>query len=1196
MSRNRKRPQRPITESKVISEELKQLSRRRREAFGKDQEKTSIEKSRVGLAISGGGVRSGAFGLGFLQGLIEKRFLPFVDYLSTVSGGGYAGSFLSSYSLQQEHHSDSTCQKKVVGDENKSRTFGSDQKRILKLIYSVDYLRHLGDFFNRSVFGALLVLVVGLSGLIFATSLTAFTYQLVNDQTVRFAIRPLGFNSDVTAAFLPPAILVFLWLALWLFDIARRGRKASGDWARPFLYLIVFTVPVAVTLLLGTGDITLETIPAWLGYPVDGLKAQHFSQPLVAAFAGLVFASLLPYLKPKLLIKSGLNPRSTFERASFWLASRALLIGLPLLFVGMFARENLSRKNSERTALLRVQNEIIGWKNWIVDAPFLERFEPLLAEHLADIPYRPTEFEGVESPWSDPTLYTSELPSDVKSEVQLLLRILDKSGIQDDQAPVSGQGPHYKTCEEIYNDLKKVLEHEKNAIERLEVTNSIPEAWANLLVIPFDSFIRDDHLDAGLNPSDVASAVSDTWKRQEAMLNKNPLRQVIERRRRAYDVKLAMLAPINSLLRDPSLYRKLENGTDHNGTKITEITEWKAAKRVAVLFDPTVQEDNVQHRILPSELGKEERYDDLVSANRKLLNAIAGDISDQDSRPHYLEKPEAVFANHVWRADQKTRLAVVFWAGLVFLVSGFAVDLNLTSIHRYYAQRLANAWIEPVKGVGTRIPLALLDTVSRGYPYHLLNGSVYMLGYRNQEDFPEPFDYFLFSQKYCGSERTAFQETGEFMDGEYGLDDAMAISGGAVSVLHLTKNPLLTAILFVLNFRLGQWVENPGYRSILPAKLGKIYSRFSPISPLRVLLSLWIKAEERRLCFVADGGFFDNLGIDALLRRRCKVIITVDASEDPQSEFSDLMRVIRYARMKHRISIRSLDHKGLPFQELIPNAKTSFTKKHFFLGKIEYPDGEDGILIFVKSSMTGDERDELLQYRNRNPEFPHDSTADQAFLPEKFESYRMLGSHVACSVVESLCFDSSNYETVDEMVEALGEKHGIATSEHCELTSLLDSISESDAERNAALAKLEHFVPTDVGEVSVLVSNALMSLHDQNGEQFDRSQISRQILRNRPQAVLPHLMLLLESIDHTAIRNAIVCVGWYLEMGEVVPESIRSKLMDLASDEKHAVATRLKAIQVIKTHERGLGNRATAILDEIAEKEPKPRLARAAKR
>lgn len=49
---------------------------------------------RIGLALSGGGIRSATFCLGLLRGLAKNGLLPRFDYLSTVSGGGYVGAAL----------------------------------------------------------------------------------------------------------------------------------------------------------------------------------------------------------------------------------------------------------------------------------------------------------------------------------------------------------------------------------------------------------------------------------------------------------------------------------------------------------------------------------------------------------------------------------------------------------------------------------------------------------------------------------------------------------------------------------------------------------------------------------------------------------------------------------------------------------------------------------------------------------------------------------------------------------------------------------------------------------------------------------------------------------------------------------------------------------------------------------------------
>lgn len=50
------------------------------------------------LCISGGGIRSATFALGAIQGLAKRGILQQFDYLSTVSGGGYIGSWLTAWS------------------------------------------------------------------------------------------------------------------------------------------------------------------------------------------------------------------------------------------------------------------------------------------------------------------------------------------------------------------------------------------------------------------------------------------------------------------------------------------------------------------------------------------------------------------------------------------------------------------------------------------------------------------------------------------------------------------------------------------------------------------------------------------------------------------------------------------------------------------------------------------------------------------------------------------------------------------------------------------------------------------------------------------------------------------------------------------------------------------------------------------
>jgi hypothetical protein len=50
-------------------------------------------------------------------------------------------------------------------------------------------------------------------------------------------------------------------------------------------------------------------------------------------------------------------------------------------------------------------------------------------------------------------------------------------------------------------------------------------------------------------------------------------------------------------------------------------------------------------------------------------------------------------------------------------------------------------------------------------------------------------------------------------------------------------------------------------------------------------------------------------------------------------------------------------------------------------------------LVYIKSSLTGDENDYVFHYKRRYSAFPHETTVDQMFSGEQFEAYRALGYH-----------------------------------------------------------------------------------------------------------------------------------------------------------------------------------------------------------
>jgi len=95
------------------------------------------EEAPVGLSLSGGGVRSATFSLGVLQNLARRGFLKHVDYLSTVSGGGYLGGCFSSLYSQTKDRG--------VAREGEEE-FDLEKNFALSTADQMHHLRRRGDF------------------------------------------------------------------------------------------------------------------------------------------------------------------------------------------------------------------------------------------------------------------------------------------------------------------------------------------------------------------------------------------------------------------------------------------------------------------------------------------------------------------------------------------------------------------------------------------------------------------------------------------------------------------------------------------------------------------------------------------------------------------------------------------------------------------------------------------------------------------------------------------------------------------------------------------------------------------------------------------------------------------------------------------------------------------------------------------
>jgi hypothetical protein len=247
-------------------------------------------------------------------------------------------------------------------------------------------------------------------------------------------------------------------------------------------------------------------------------------------------------------------------------------------------------------------------------------------------------------------------------------------------------------------------------------------------------------------------------------------------------------------------------------------------------------------------------------------------------------------------------------------------------------------------------------------------------------------DSFTLTPLRCGSDRpkVGYAPTdsadGKFADG-VPLGQAVSISGAAVSSnMGYNTSPLVAFLLTMFNVRLGWWFPNPGQNRWKSRGLN-----FSLYYLLRELLG--IADENRNFLNVSDGGHFENLAVYELIRRRCKLIIACDAECDEQMQFGGLGNLVRICGTDFGAEI-DIDVKS------IRPTKEGHSLAHCSVGIIKYSSGEIGRLIYLKASITGDEDVSIAQYRSSHPSFPHESTADQFYTEDQFESYRKLGLHV----------------------------------------------------------------------------------------------------------------------------------------------------------------------------------------------------------
>ena len=374
----------------------------------------------------------------------------------------------------------------------------------------------------------------------------------------------------------------------------------------------------------------------------------------------------------------------------------------------------------------------------------------------------------------------------------------------------------------------------------------------------------------------------------------------------------------------------------------------------------------------------------------------------------------------------------------------FFVNINKFSLHAAYRDRLIRAYLGASKEKRSSDNFTNFDEkdnfqlhrIKGQKPFHIINTTLNLLNGKDLAWQNRRGESFTMSALHCGSWHLGYRPTNQYCRNEsYGkclsirycnktdepckstekcemkgkslkLGTAMAISGAAANPnMGYYSSPIVTFLLALFNIRLGWWLGNPGEVGDRKDKFGygtEYYKKSCPTVAVLPLLNetLGRTDEDKRYVNVTDGGHFENLGVYEMIMRRCKFIILSDAAADGNFKFGEISNAIEKCKVDLGVKIVFNDGLKLYPRTSIPDSIK--LRNRYAVADIIYPEGgEKGTLLYLRPTYYGTEPTDVLNYGNANLTFPHQTTADEMYDEKQFEAYRTLGFYTMDRIISN---------------------------------------------------------------------------------------------------------------------------------------------------------------------------------------------------
>jgi Patatin-like phospholipase len=1046
----------PLQWEEVFAAEIEQIRIRR---TGK-AEADCVKKNLVGLALSGGGIRSATFGLGVLEGLKRSGLLKKVDYLSTVSGGGYIGAWLSA-----------NCKRAAEPSLLSVHDFNDLSGFVAKLRARKDPISdYLWKHFSVSTLEVLisatssqeqqeLALVRALNNVLKGVSI----YEVVLSASVALSRKTLALKSQNPQG---TDLIRFNRLLLedaYPLEVAKGSNwlDKGADWTDSIAHLRRYSNYLSPRLGFFSAD-TWSMFTIWLRNTL-----------LVQLIVGLAIAAVL------------LLPRLLFEGFKVWPGQgnwRWTTVALFILSVVGVAGNQLRLNRNGNVALLRGQRWPFGlavsvfclgaaWQigtyfrfEPFTNGPVDYRVAPFIAGLLllAGFYFQPVAVKLVNTVWPGknppeevnynqnwvqgivvlPIMATGYLVAAIlwrqSANKTLKLGQLDSFGGFFKEAweywPLALAVAFFSLwllsfCSiRSYKDWKGLLAAFFAPFFAIVVLHALLCA----LMLLLRDWVPDQHGEGQWlafiwAPPVVLCAIALSVNMLIGIMGRQSVESVREWWSRL-GAWLAIYGFAWTLVAVAAIYGPLLAAIIVKGEMWARLSVgggWLASTVAGLLAGKSGSTGNGSAKTTTSKILE-------LIAKIAPFVFIAGLLIGVSvclqliilSNSGANVPSMAALDEYYWVLLQQSRSWVV-WVLLTGVVAGLLVmalrvDINVFSLNAFYRNRLVRCYLGATRYLpGERNPqnftgfdekddlrmadLQGTENCPATGPLHLVNCALNLGGSSDLALHTRHSASFTMSPYATGSGYSTadmsgvrtplgFRSTAVYggNDGQPTLGQAISVSGAAASPnMGYHTSPVVAFLLTVFNARLGWWFANPRTPS---------FSSSSPAFSLPYLFKELFGAANEKSDFlmISDGGHFENLAVYELIRRRCRVIIVSDAECDPLLQFEGLGTLIRMCEVdlgaRITLDVGSIRH----------NAESDWSTNRCAVGTIDYMDGPRGILIYLKASMTGHEDSSVLQYKASHPTFPHESTGNQFYGEDQFESYRRLGEDVARRAFESV--------------------------------------------------------------------------------------------------------------------------------------------------------------------------------------------------